>query len=43
MNTTFCIVWQVGINVAEESVASTFKAEGGGKKLLLNVGGTFAY
>jgi len=35
----FCVVWQVGINDAEESVASTYEAEGGGKKLFLNVGG----
>jgi len=34
----FYVVWQVGINDAEESVDSTFKAEGAGKKLLLNVG-----
>jgi hypothetical protein len=38
--TAFCVVWQVGINDAEENVASTFKAQGGGKKLLLNSGGT---
>ena len=40
MITAFCVVWQVGINDAEESVASTFKAEGAGKKVLLNVGDT---
>ena len=40
MITAFCVVWQVSINDEEEYVASPFKAEGGEKMFLLNVGGT---